>query len=621
MSQNITKKSLVSLIVPVVLGCLVMLTYFTGLWEKAELSFYDTWFVVRGQEDPGQDIVIVTMDEKSISRLGNPSNWSREIHARFLDNLREAKVVGFDLLFDTPKDSSGDQLFADSLARNNNAVLAVVTSMQQDEKGNWFQQIKLPIEELSMNTSGLGFINMPMEKGNMVRRVTAVDLNSMDTLGPIPSFSLALDMIANDLDFNDMVFNKKMIVKKDYLQAGKIRIPLEKDNQAMIDFWGPAHTFPTYSYVDVLEGRIKPAFFKGKSVLVGLYSPLIKEDYYENPFTRGSLVLKGDLPLPGVEIHASALKTYRTNRFFHRAPQWVNLLFLLILWAGAFLASRHSKPWYGFIYTVGIVACTFGVVYFSWLYAHYWIDFASPLAIIGLTYIGGTIESFVQAEMERRRTRAMFSRYVSQAVVDELMLNNAEIELGGTSKEVTVLFSDIRGFTAFSEGKPPEVIVARLNEYFTVMTNLVFKHGGTLDKYLGDGMMAVFGAPIHYPDHASRAIMCAMEMLEKIEDLNQEWTRRGEVTMGIGIGINSGPVIVGNIGSLERMEYTVIGEDVNLASRLESMNKEHHTQIIFSERTQRLLNERNFPYNGRIKSLGGAKVRGLTEDVEIFTIS
>ncbi|MGE5416039.1 MAG: CHASE2 domain-containing protein, partial [Acidobacteriota bacterium] len=560
------------------------------------------------------------IDEKSIARLGNPSNWSREIHGRFLDNLKQAKVVGFDLLFDGAKDAAGDQLFADSLARNNNAVLAVVTSMQQDEKGGWYQEIKLPIEQLSLNTRGLGFINMPMEKGNMVRRVTVVDLNSMDTLGPIPSFSLSLDMIANDIDFNDMVFNKKMIVKKDYLQAGNIRIPLENENQAMIDFWGPAHTFPTYSYSDVLEGKIKPAFFKDKMVLVGLYSPLIKEDYYENPFTRGSLVLKGDLPLPGVEIHASALKTYRTNRFFQRAPWTVNLAFMLLLWLGAVLATRNSKPWYGFLFTAALFAASFGVVYLSWLKLHYWIDFASPLAIISLTYIGGTVESFVRAEMERRRTRAMFSRYVSQAIVDELMLNTDEIELGGTSKEVTVLFSDIRGFTAFSEGRPPEVIVARLNEYFTVMTDLVFKHGGTLDKYLGDGMMAVFGAPIQYPDHASRAVQCAMEMLDKMEDLNQTWIKRGEVTMGIGVGINSGSVIVGNIGSLERMEYTVIGEDVNLASRLESINKEHGTQIIFSDRTQMLLNERNFPYYHRIKSLGGAKVRGLTDDVEIFTI-
>jgi adenylate cyclase len=485
-------------------------------------------------------------------------------------------------------------------------------SFERGESGEWLQELKTPLPHFTEAAAGIGFINMPAEKGNIVRRVTVIDTNFFGR--PYPSFSLASILAATGLSPDDLKLTGRT------LQAGEIDVPVNEINQVLIDFWGPGGTFPTYSYIDVLEGRFDPDFWKGKIVLIGVATPTEKGDYYENPFTRGNLVLSEALPAPGVEIHASAIKTYLTGRYYHRARWPVNLIVLVISWLLTIFAARRGA-WVGFGSAFLVAAGLSFCAYIAWLKFHYWVNLAGPLIMVFLTYTEVTVENFVRAELERRRIRTVFGRYVPPAVVERLIAEGENIKLGGEKQEVTVLFSDIRGFTAYSEGKPPEKVVSRLNEYFTAMTAVVFRHGGTLDKFLGDGLMAVFGVPIPYPDHARRAVVTAIEMLERLEELNQDWKSRGEETMEIGIGINSGEVVVGNIGSPERMDYTVIGEEVNLASRLEGMNKKYNTRIIISERTARLLQESDLPEPWSLVELGEAKVRGLTEPVKIYTLT
>ena len=588
---------------------LVLLTAVFGVWEKSELGFYDTWFNLRGREDPGRDIVIIAEDEKSMSELG-PLPWPRSLHARLLRELRDARVVGFDLLFDAPKDKASDTAFADAVAGHGGVVLASMFAFEESPQGP-VEQLKMPLEQVAAGCAGIGFVNVPTEKGNTVRRVTVIDTNHFDV--PYPSFSLAVAMAAEGATPDDLKLRDGL------LRAGKLEIPLNKDSQVLIDFWGPKGAFPTYSYADVLNGKFAPGFWKGKIVLVGVSSPMEK-DNYENPFTRGNLVLAGALPPPGVEIHASAVKTYLTGRYFQRALWPVNLAVLVLVWAITALAVRRRSPWTGLVFALLLAAGLLAAVYLVWLTEHYWLNAMAPVIMVATTYVGTTVESFVRTELERRRTKALFGRYLSATVVDELLRNKEEIELGGVKREVTVLFSDIRGFTSFSEGRAPEEVVARLNEYFTAMTEEVFKQGGTLDKYLGDGLMAIFGAPVSYPDHARRALAASVGMLKRLEGLNREWQERGQVTLEVGIGVNSGSVVVGNIGSPDRMDYTVIGEEVNLASRLEGMNKEYKTQIILSERTARLLREGDLPPGWVLKSLGEAKVRGMAEPVQIYTL-
>ncbi|MEW5897882.1 MAG: adenylate/guanylate cyclase domain-containing protein, partial [Bacillota bacterium] len=509
------------------LGFLVLITAVLGLWEKAELGFYDAWFNLRGKEDPGKDIVIIAMDEKSIEKLG-PLPWSRRVHARLLEQLRQAGVVGFDLLFDTPTVPENDTAFAEAIKKHGRVVLASMFSFEQNEKGEWLQQLKTPLPQLAAGMAGVGFINMPADKGNIVRRVTVVDTNTFER--PYPSFSLAAALTAAGLNPGDLVFQNRII------SSGKLNVPLNEANQALIDFWGPGRTFRTYSYIDVLEGRIAPEAFQNKIALVGIATPTERHDIYENPFTKGNLILAGALPSPGVEIHASAIKTYLTGRYFHRASWPVNLGLLILVWAATVFIARRSSPWAGLFFALLLALALVALAYFLWLKIHYWLNIAAPLVMVTVTYVGATVENIVRTELERRRTKALFGRYVSAPVVEELLRHPEKIELGGIKQEITILFSDIRGFTAFSEGKPPEEVLARLNEYFTAMTEIVFRHGGTLDKYQGDGLMAIFGAPVFYPDHARRAVAAAVDMLGRLEELNRHWEEKGEVTLGIGVG-------------------------------------------------------------------------------------
>jgi adenylate cyclase len=213
----------------------------------------------------------------------------------------------------------------------------------------------------------------------------------------------------------------------------------------------------------------------------------------------------------------------------------------------------------------------------------------------------------------------MFARYVSPEVVEELMSSSASVGLGGRRQTLTIMFCDIRGFTAYSENKAPEQVVKRLNEYLTAMTEIIFRQGGTLDKYLGDGLMAFFGAPVYYPDHIQRAIQAAIDIQIAVERLNKSWADQGEPPLYVGVGINSGSVLVGNVGSPERMDYTVIGEDVNLASRVEGLTKTFGELIVISGRAVRMLEDEGIE-DKRLRRLGQAEVKGFTDPIEVYTV-
>jgi adenylate cyclase len=244
-----------------------------------------------------------------------------------------------------------------------------------------------------------------------------------------------------------------------------------------------------------------------------------------------------------------------------------------------------------------------------------WVALAQPLLAMGLSLFGGTAYRYFVEDAEKRKVSRLFGRYVSRDVYWQLMSNPDLAELGGGRREMTVLFSDIRGFTSITEKGQPEELVAQLNEYFTRMVDIVFAHGGTVDKFVGDMVMALFGAPVDDPGHGDHAVAAAVDMVAALGELNAKWLSEGRAPLDIGIGINSGEMIAGNIGSSAIMSYTVIGDNVNLGSRLESLNKEYRTRIIISDATRlRLTN------NYDIRPLGGVIVKGKTRPVEIYEV-
>ena len=607
-NSNLTNKGWRQWRLPLFILLLLQIVVMLGILERPEMSLYDAWFRLRGMTNPGQQVVVVAMDESSIERIGPPA-WPRTVHAQLLDKLAQAKIVAFDLTFGAAKDPEQDQAFADAIAAHGKVILISKFYFEKDENGDVIQVPELPLEEFAASAAGMGFANMPTDTDQVVRHSTLVDTNSFDV--PFPSFATAIILASQDLSYQDLV------IRDGYLQAGKYNVPLDRKYQAMPAFWGPRGTFKTISYADILEGKISPDYFKNKIVLVGSTTQ-DEHDYFSTPYTTSNMVKSGALETPGVEVHAAVVQSYLSQFWYRRIGSVLNFIFLLLLalMTVKLVAGRGPLP--GLLGVLGISALTLLIVFLLWK-NHWWLDLAAPLVLIILLYVVVTASDFVQAEMQRRKTKALFSRYVSADVVEQLMEDPSQMALGGKKQVVTIMFADIRGFTAFSENKDPVDVIQRLNEYLTAMTESILKHGGTLDKYLGDGLMAFFGAPIFYADHVERAISVAREIQFKVAELNRKWEAEGEVPLLVAVGINTGPVVVGNVGSPERMDYTLIGEDVNLASRVEALTKLFSTLVLVSERSYGLLSE------GAVKDslhyVGEELVKGFTNPVKVYSFA
>jgi adenylate cyclase len=327
---------------------------------------------------------------------------------------------------------------------------------------------------------------------------------------------------------------------------------------------------------------------------------------FETPFARGKM--------PGIQIHAAVADDILSNRFIRPASRASRVAIVLLCAVAAGVIATLLPAWYAASAVIAIAAAMawIGVAAFG---RGLWINLSQPLLAMALSLFGGVSYQYFVEGREKRQVKRLFGRYVSKDIYDQLVADPSLARLGGQRREMTVLFSDIRGFTTVSESGAPEDIVALLNVYFTRMVAVVFKHQGTLDKFVGDMVMALFGAPLDDPDHADHAVAAAMEMSEELQHLNEQWLAEGRPPLDIGIGINTGPMIAGNIGSEAIMSYTVIGDAVNLGSRLESLNKNYGTRIIISDSTRmRLKGDYVF------RPLGDVVVKGKTKAVPIFEV-
>jgi len=345
----------------------------------------------------------------------------------------------------------------------------------------------------------------------------------------------------------------------------------------LINYLGPAKTFPHYSITDIINGRLKPALFKNKIVLVGATATGI----YDMRVTPFSTIF------PGIEIHATVIDNILHQSFLKR-PGWTGLIdiaaiIFLGLIIGIVLPRVRAIP--GVFLSLLLLAAYILINRFIFSHYNLWLNLVYPVVTILAAYLGITIYKYITEEREKKKIRGAFQYYLTPSVINEVLKDPSKLKLGGEKKDLTVLFSDIRGFTTVSENMSPEELVHLLNEYLTAMTDVVFKHEGLLDKYMGDAIMAVFGAPLPQDDHPVRACMTAIGMMEELKKLQKKWADEGRPVLDIGIGMNSGEMVVGNMGSDMRFDYTVMGDNVNLGSRLEGINKEYGTNVIISEHT------------------------------------
>lgn len=611
-----------AVIVTIIVLCLSYYSLYNGTLRRFDHLILDGHFGVRGPVDPGADLVIVKLDDTS-SRILNrkAGSWQRSDFASAVNILTGAgaDLIAIDYLFLMPgtEHPEQDEQFRMALQESANVILA---TKSQNEN------VSAPYVGFREQEVGEGFINFFPEEDGIVRKVAFAQARAGSAPGELAfdfpfSISVALSRLYPDGNF------KVDLTDSRYSILGDLRIPKagEKATDGFyINFAGPSSHFPSLRISEVLMHQFDPQKIRGKVVLIGNWNPA-DHDYYPVPMVPKPEVQKEMMEhgfpkqdmqsMYGVEIHANAIHTLLSRKFlapmpFSSAAVLLGLVAAALIWLG--LAAR----WNAFAALGGslllLAALAFGC-YRAFL-AGILVP-AAPVYLAGvLISLTGLTARQLQEASERRHVTGLFGRYVAPNVVKELIRNRDLMQFSGRKQRLTIFFSDVRGFTTMSEKLPAEEVSALLNEYFSRMTRIVFKHGGTLDKFIGDALMAFFGNPIYFEDHARRAVAMAIEMRSEMQELKRKWAVEGkENSFDIGMGINTGDVVVGNLGSADFFDYTVIGDEVNLASRLESIAS--RGQILISENTYREVKD-----FFEIKKLEPVMVKGKSQPIQIYEV-
>ncbi|HOW56666.1 MAG TPA: CHASE2 domain-containing protein [Smithellaceae bacterium] len=637
-----------------------------------ELKTLDLRIASRGALPTGGETVIAVIDEKSVMELGRWP-WPRTTIARLVDKLKDsgAKAIGFDIVFSEPDTNSSlravtelsaemkaggvkdghvfsllnkkravadtDAALAKSIRRAQNITLGYFFHFK-DHKGN---VVSIAEKEIAANTKNIQssrylIINSSEQNPDDSRMPHAyapvanipIIAEAAKNSGYFNTFpdsdgsnrwsplviklrdnyysSLAVSTLIQYLDSPQVALNIESFGVES-IRIGNISIPTDDRGRLLVNYMGPEKTFPHYSIADIIKGKIPAEKLRGKIVLVGATAIGIY-DLRVTPF--GSTY-------PGVEIHANVIDNILHQNFLRYSfiVKFVDII--LIIFSGLLVAFAISrvKAITGALTALAVILVYLAINIFVFFKYNIWLNLTYPLLTMIAIYLGITIYRYIKEEREKKKIRGAFQYYLTASVINEMLKDPSKLKLGGDKKDLSVLFSDIRGFTTISEKLSPEELVHLLNEYLTAMTDIVFKHDGTLDKYMGDAIMAVFGAPLDQPDHARRACMTALEMMSELHRLQKKWQEEGRPLLNIGVGVNSGDMVVGNMGSEMRFDYTVMGDMVNLGSRLEGTNKEYGSNIIISEFTHAAVKDFFC-----CRELDWVRVKGKKLPVKIFEL-
>ena len=558
---------------------IALLLYATGLSHDTELASVDTRFSIRGDERPRDDIVLVLIDDVTSRELPVRFPFPRSLHARVIDavNRDGAKTIAYDVEFVQPTQPKQDNALIDSVARAgpNKVVLADSHPDPQGRSGVFGGQQVLDDIKARAGNSQIG------EDPDGVRRRIPYEVGNMKT------FPLVAAEVASGRTITE----------------GQIGGP-----SAWIDYAGGPGTYTSIPFSRVLSGQFPPGFFKDKVVVVGASDPSLK-DVAETPVGGSDL-------MSGPEINANAIATALDDFPLRSTPLGFDLFLIALMGVIAPLASYRLSPIRAL--ALGLLAAALYLVCAQLAFnSGHIVPVFYPMIALGLSLVGSLLVYYLREAFIRQRVRDTFARFVPESVVGQVLARtDDDLRLEGARMDVTVLFSDIRGFTTFSESRDPGQVLEVLNAYHEEMTSAVMDNGGTLISFMGDGIMATFGAPIEMNDHADRAFAAAKEMLEVRLPKVNEWMRENDVgaEFQIGIGLNSGPVMAGNIGSQQRLEFTTIGDTVNTAARLEGMTKGSGHSLFVADSTRELLSERD----GELSYVDSMPVRGRAEEIRVW---
>ncbi|HEY5977308.1 MAG TPA: adenylate/guanylate cyclase domain-containing protein [Solirubrobacterales bacterium] len=569
------------LIVAAIAAAIAIVAYAAPLLSALENQSVDARFSVRGTQELPDDIVVVQVDDRTFSELGVQWPFPRSMHARVIDRLRQAgaAVVAIDIQFTEPTKVREDNALIEAVGRMGGVVLSTT------EVGK------------NGSTNVLGGDAVLREFGARAAN-TGVEPNSGGTyrtmeyeVEGLVTFPIAVAEAATG-----------EAIEEDEMEAG---------GEAWIDFRGPPDTFRQISYSRVLRGKVPARVLRGKTVVIGASAPSLQDVH--PTATSGTELMSGP------ELQANAIWTAENGFPLASSPLVVDLL-LILLMAAAPAAMTLRLPTIPAL--VGALALAIAYVAASQLAfnAGTVTPIVYPLMALAISALGALAVNYVLTAFERQRVRDAFGRFVPEPVVEEVLARtDGDLRLGGVRREGTVIFTDLRGFTSFAEQLQPDLVITVLNHYLEEMSDAIMDHGGTLVAYMGDGIMAVFGAPLEQDDHADRALAAAREMIAvRLPSFNR-WMQEQEMGRGfeMGIGVNSGSVMSGQVGSKRRIEYTAIGDTTNTAARLESMTKGSGHQVFLAESTRQALTHGG----DDLELVGEREVRGRAQGITIWTLS
>jgi adenylate cyclase len=567
-----------------------LVAYYGPLLPEVDLASVNARFSIRGDEGKPRDLVVVGVDDTTFSETGLRWPFPRRVHARVIDRLRAdgAKVIAYDVQF--TEATPGRQRYcalAGGPAQPDDCALATATR----------------------------------RAGNLVFSTTEVDAKGRtNVLGgdDILKFLRARagnGNIPDDADGKDRRVPYRQQRLNGFAVVAAERAsgrPVPRFGAAWIDFRGPPGTVPEVPMSHVLDGKFAPGTFRGKIVVVGAVAPTLKDVFHTS--------VGGSDLMSGPELQAASIDTIRRGLPLGDSSRWLDVLLIgmLGLVAPAASVGRSALRGLGIALAAGVAFAVVAQLAFD---GGTILPVFPPLLALVVAIVASLAVHYFTETRERRRTRQLFARFVPENVVDEVLARtDDDLRIGGVQREGTVMFSDLRGFTSFAERLPVERVIEVLNRYLGSMSEAILDNGGTLVAYMGDGVMAVFGAPIEQPDHADRGLAAALEMRDVRLPAFNEWLRAeglSESGFRMGIGLNSGHVMSGNVGSERRLEYTAIGDTTNTASRIEGMTKDTPHQLLLAEATRDMLNGQT---GERAAFVGEFEVRGREQKIRLWTI-
>lgn len=552
---------------------LFLLSY-TGFFSNIQLKLVDNLY---GGKPTLNGIAIIAIDDSSLQEIGRWP-WNRENFAKVIPILSEAKTIGIDITFTESSDYESDKKFGEAIANSEVPVVLAeeYISFKKINREVLGDKIIVPIEEL--DSGKRGYVNIITDNDGVTR---AVNLRLSD----------------EEKSFSQMLY--------EYYWKKELGEDV-KSSRFLINFVGKPNSFKYYSFSEVLSGKYNKSEFKDKLILIGATSPDLRDTAFV-PTSSGKA-------MPGIEIHANTIQTLIKEDYLRESSSGANLIIMLILGLGVGIMFYRTRILW---ITLTSIALFIGYLIFAIKMFNYGLlmNIIYPEITIFLVYFSEISYMYIDERKSKAQIKEAFSKYVASDVVEEILKDPAKLKLGGSREEITIFFSDIRGFTSFSEKLSPEKLVHILNEYLSAMTNIILEHKGLVDKYIGDAIMAFWGAPMKNKEHAKTACEASLDMIKKLNELKKKWQKQGFPEINIGIGLNTGNAVIGNIGSSERFDYTAIGDNINLGSRLESLTKYYGVPIIISEKTKEEAGKEFIT-----RKLDFVKVKGKNEPIKIYEL-